>query len=662
MCGITGFYSWKECKEEASQATLQAMTDVLRHRGPDDAGVFLDGGGRLGLGHRRLSIVDLSPAGHQPMASANGRFVIIFNGEIYNYEEIRARLVASGSPVAWRGHSDTEVAIEAIARWGLRRAVAQFNGMFAIAVWDRQECRLQLTRDRSGVKPLCFGFSAGIFIFGSEIRALTAHPSFDCRLNYEALGTFLAYGYFPNPDTVYRNALYIAPGSILEVECAAPGFDWEKMRAIVPTGRGLPFDFAAEGWRYFTYWSAHEVWVRGDRQPFNGTFNDAKKVGEELLKDSIRLRLVADVPVGVFLSGGIDSSIVAVMMQQQSRRPIKTFTIGFIEDEFDESRYAVKIAERIGTEHTNFILHEQECLDVTRNFTDIQDEPLADSSFIPTYLVSKLARQYVTVALTGDGGDETFWGYWRYRDYKRLGWLYALPSGARVAFQRLATRLRTAPASRGQYKWYLYRIGKLIEICGGQDFFKAYYQTQIAYGFETVLRGPVRDAIAVKAKTQAILMPDLATRMTYADTVGYLPDDLHMKVDRASMQVSLEAREPLLDYRLVEFAASLPPAMKISRTHGKLLLREILYRYVPPTIIDRPKQGFSIPMERWLRGALRPWAEEILFQSKPATEGLFDRAAIRSLWNAHQAGEANHKDILWNVIILRNWLNHHRWT
>jgi len=661
MCGIVGFFDWRERAGGTAEASLLAMRDALRHRGPDDAGVFHDAEQHLALGHRRLSIVDLSPAGHQPMLSADGRYVIIFNGEIYNYEEIRSQLDSSGAGICWRGYSDTEVAVEAIARWGMRRAVTQFNGMFAIAVWDRQERRLQLTRDRSGVKPLYAGFSGGHFLFGSEMRALAAHPDFDCQLNREALGDFLAYGYIPNPETIYRNALHVAPGSILEVGCTAHDFDWEKLRELAPTGRGRPFDFAAAGWRYFTYWSAHEVWVRGDRQRFKGTFEDAKTVGEELIRDSIRLRMVADVPLGAFLSGGIDSSLVAVMMQQQSRRPIKTFTIGFLEDEFDESRHATQVAARIGAEHTNFILHEQDCLSVAQDFATLQDEPLADSSFIATYLVSKLARQHVTVALTGDGGDETFWGYWRYRDYQRLNWLYRLPVGARAPFRGLSTLLRTTPVSRKQYKWYFYRMGKLAELCAGRSFFKAYYQSQIASGFETVLRAPVQDAIAAKAQTLPILMPELGTRMTYADTVGYLPDDLHMKVDRASMQASLESREPLLDYRLVEFAASLPPAMKVSRVHGKLVLREILYRYVPKAIIDRPKQGFAIPIERWLRGALRPWAEEMLFQSKPATAELFNRAAIRSLWDAHQTGRANHKDIIWNVLVLQGWLNNHRW-
>jgi len=662
MCGIVGFYSWKVPLDGQSHSALLAMAASLVHRGPDDSGIFLDQEGCLGMGHRRLSIVDLSMAGHQPMPSADGRYEIVFNGEIYNYEEIRTRLEASREAIRWRGHSDTEVALEAIARWGIRRAVSQFNGMFAIAVWDRQERRLQFARDRSGVKPLYIGFSNRCFLFGSEIRALAAHPSFDRRLNREALGDFVAYGYFPNPETVYRSALHLAPGAILEVECGAPGFDWERLRELALTGRGRPFDFAAEGWRYFTYWSALETWIRGDRQPFKGTFGDAVTACEGLLRDSIRLRLVADVPLGVFLSGGIDSSLVAVMMQQESIRPIKAFTIGFMEDEFDESKYAAEVARRIGAEHTNFILHEQDCLRVARDFANLQDEPLADSSFIPTYLVSKLARQHVTVALTGDGGDETFWGYWRYRDYRRLDWLYRLPSLVRVPLRGLASALRTAPVSRNQSGWYHYRAAKLLELCSGSNFLNAYYQSQRSFGFESLLRGPLHDAGAAKAYVQESLMPGLGTRMTYTDTVGYLPDDLHVKVDRASMQASLESREPLLDYRLVEFAAALPPAMKVSRSHGKLVLREILYRHVPKEIIDRPKQGFAIPIERWLRGALRPWAEETLFQPNSSTKDLFDHRAIRSLWDAHQGGKVNHKEALWNILVLQGWLNDHKWS
>jgi len=310
MCAIVGFYSWRGLTEDSSRTNLQAMSDAVRHRGPDDAGIFSDLAARLGLGHRRLSIIDISPAGHQPMLSADGRFVIVFNGEIYNYEEIKTRLLASGSPVKWRGQSDTEVAVEAIARWGLHRALLQFNGMFAIAVWDREERRLQLARDRSGVKPLYLGFSDGMLIFGSEVGALAAHPLFDCRLNREAIGDFLAFGYFPNPQTVYYNALHLAPGSIMEVECNALSFDWRKLRELSITSSGRPFDFAAEGWRYFTYWSAYEVWLRGAHEPFQGSAGDGRVAAEELLRDSIRLRMLADVPLGAFLSGGIDSSLV----------------------------------------------------------------------------------------------------------------------------------------------------------------------------------------------------------------------------------------------------------------------------------------------------------------------------------------------------------------
>lgn len=662
MCGIAGFLSWRDVQADAGRATLLAMTDSLRHRGPDDAGTFLDEGARLGLGHRRLSIIDLSPAGHQPMISSDGRFVVVFNGEIYNYEEIRTRLIAGGAPDSWRGHSDTEVALEAISRWGLRRAVAQFNGMFALAVWDRRDRRLQLTRDRSGVKPLYFGFSGQCFLFGSEIRALFAHPAFDCRLNRDVLGDFLAFGYFPNPETVYVNALHLAPGSILEVECGAAAFDWPSLRERAKAGRGRPFDFAAEGWRYFTYWSAHETWLRGDRQPFAGTFTEAIDTCEGLLRDSVGLRMLADVPLGAFLSGGIDSSTVAVLMQQQSPRPIKTFTIGFAEDEFDESRYATDLAHRIGSEHTNFILHEDECLNVARDFPDLQDEPLADSSFIPTYLVSKLARQHVTVALTGDGGDETFWGYWRYRDYQWLKGIYSLPAGIRYPINRLASWCRTAPVTRGQPSWYYYRLTKLLDLCGGATFLEAYYRTQASHGYDRVLAGASLDATRDKPYTLNILLPHLASKMTYADTVGYLPDDLHVKVDRASMRASLESREPLLDYRLVEFAASLPPRMKVSKTQGKRVLREVLYRHIPHEMVDRPKQGFAIPMEKWLRGSLKSWAEESLLQSTTGQDDLFDQKVIMGMWNAHQAGQANHKDILWNVLVLKNWLRHHRWS
>ena len=662
MCGIAGFFSWKGLQAEASRATLLAMTRVLKHRGPDDSGMLFDLEDRLGLGHQRLSIIDLSPAGHQPMLSADGRYAIIFNGEIYNYEEIRARLAAVGPPIAWRGHSDTEVAVEAVVRWGLRRAVAQFNGMFAIAVWDRRELRLQLTRDRSGVKPLYIGYSGDRFVFGSEIRALAADVAFDRRLNREALGAFLAYGYFPNPETVYRNALHVAPGSILEVDCAAPGFDWERLRELALQGRGRPFDFAAEGWRYFTYWSAHEVWLKGDRQPFHGTFSEAVASCETLLRDSVRLRMLADVPLGAFLSGGIDSSLVTLLMQQQSSRPIKTFTIGFHEDEFDESRYATEVAQRIGTEHTSFVLHEQDCLNVAQAFHYLQDEPLADSSFIPTYLVSKLARQHVTVALTGDGGDETFWGYWRYRDYQRLQLLYRLPAQARIPIRALAALLRTAPVARNQLHWYAYRLSKLMELCGGRNFLEAYYRSQAAYGFERLLRQPRRDVVAAKAYTLEDLLPNLGTSMTYADTVGYLPDDLHPKVDRASMRVSLESREPLLDYRVVEFAASLPPHMKVSRVQSKLVLREMLYRYLPRELLDRPKQGFAIPIERWLKGALKPWAEDIIMNAASDFRELFDHEEIALLWGQHQRGIANHKDILWNVLVLLNWLKKNHWS
>jgi asparagine synthase (glutamine-hydrolysing) len=616
MCGLSGFVSAAPADELV--AGVHRMCDAIAHRGPDDSGEWIDADAGVALGFRRLSIIDLSPAGHQPMLSASGRWVITFNGEVYNFEELRREL----SDVQYRGHSDTEVMLAAIERWGVEAAVKRFNGMFAIALWDRETRRLHLIRDRMGVKPLYYGFAGKSFVYGSELKALKQHRDFDARIDRHALQLFLRFLYVPAPFSIYEGIRKLMPGTI------------------------LTFDPATRQIETQTYWSAREAAEHGAAHRFAGSEEDAARELEQLLRDSVRLRMIADVPLGVFLSGGVDSSIVTALMQAESRIPVRTFTVGFNESAYDEAPFAKAVARHLGTDHTELYMSEDDVVEVIPKLPAIYDEPFGDSSQIPTHLVSMLARRHVTVSLSGDGGDELFGGYTRYFVGQRLfPWLARTPA--------IAGRVLTALSPRAWDRLLFRprvgeRIHKVARVMATND--------PDAMYFELVSHWNNTAAAQVTDRANWPRLDDPVERMMFFDQISYLPDDILTKVDRASMAVSLEAREPLLDYRLVEFAWTLPLAMKVRGGSGKRILKKVLDRYVPSSLIERPKMGFGIPLESLLRGRLRDWAESLLDPAAMRAQGLIDAGAVRAKWDEQLAGRGEWKYHVWAVLMLQAWL------
>jgi asparagine synthase (glutamine-hydrolysing) len=608
MCGIAGVLRGHAADRAALLDEARAMAERLAHRGPDDSGEFADPASGLALGFRRLAILDLSPAGHQPMESASGRWVLVFNGEVYNFEELRAALP---DPPPWRGHSDTEVMLAAFEAWGVRGAVERFAGMFAFALWDRRERTLHLVRDRMGVKPLHYGWSGGALHFASELKALRALPR---TIDRVALDDYLAYGFVPGPRTIYENVRKLPPATILSI------------------GAG---DESAEP---VPYWSVADVAEHSER--FRGSFDEAVERLGALVSDSVRLRMIADVPLGLFLSGGIDSSLIAATMRRHATGPVKTFTIGFTDPEYDEARSAAAIAKYLGTEHTELYVTAEEAMDAIPAMAEVFDEPFADSSQIPTYIVSRMARRSVTVALSGDGGDELFGGYHRYFLGRKLWTKRArVPSFLRGP---AATVLARTPSPR------LRGIAGALSARSPDDL----YATTMTAG-----RLPARMLKQGRGE-QRRTRHDVAERMMLLDQLGYLPDDILVKVDRASMAVSLEAREPLLDHRLVEFAWTLPLDMKLEPMAGKKILRALLARDLPPTLFERRKMGFGLPVGEWLRGPLRGWAESLLNEHRLREEGLIDPKPVLAAWREHLAGR-DRQPLLWTVLMLEAWLR--RW-
>ncbi|MBU1229153.1 MAG: asparagine synthase (glutamine-hydrolyzing) [Proteobacteria bacterium] len=624
MCGIAGILS--PDAGPGQQGLLRRMTDTLHHRGPDDSDLWLDEATGLGLGHRRLSIIDLSPLGRQPMRSASGRYVLCFNGEVFNFARLRAELAPLGH--AFRGGSDTEVMLAAIEQWGLFEAVKRFVGMFAFALWDRQERTLSLVRDRLGIKPLYYGLAGRDFVFGSELKALREHPAFDADIDREALTLYFRHDYIPAPFSIHRGAKKLPPGQILTL---APG----RGPALAP------------------YWSAQEVYARGAQNPSADTEAEALDRLEALLKDAVGLRMLADVPLGAFLSGGIDSSLVVALMQAQSPRPVKTFSIGFAEAAFNEAPHARAVAEHLGCEHTELMLTQQDLLDIVPLVPRFWDEPFADSSQIPTYAVCRLAREHVTVALSGDGGDELFFGYERYphaaKWWKRLA-LVPLPLRLAVAKTAWLRPERFAQLFGRAGQRVLWRLDAL-----GKPNFQEFYKRLLSHHPRPweLVRGS-----GPEPRTALDLVPpeaDAYRAMSLWDILMYLPDDILTKVDRASMAVSLEARVPLLDHRVVEFAASLPTRFKVQGGGGKHLLRQLLYRHVPRDIVDRPKMGFGIPLAQWLPGRLRPWAEDVLATGRRQSGDVLDFALVDRYWREMLGGSTHWTYILWDVLMFLAW-------
>jgi asparagine synthase (glutamine-hydrolysing) len=643
MCGLTGFVSADSQTSDSLRATVRAMCDAIAHRGPDDAGEWIDAQLGVALGFRRLAILDLSPAGHQPMESASGRYVATLNGEIYNFEEIRRTLCDSGAAAHFRGHSDTEVALAAFDAWGVAAAVPQFNGMFAFAVWDRSLRCLHLIRDRVGVKPLYYGISNRTFLYGSELKAMRRHPSFDGAIDRGALHLYLRFMYVPAPHSIYAGISKLMPGTILT-------FDPE--RCAITTA---------------SYWSTREAAVRGMANRFQGTEEDAALEVERLAGDAVKLRMVADVPLGVLLSGGIDSSLVTALMQAHSRSPVRTFSVGFNEAEYDEAPYARAVAAHLGTEHTELSVTPSTVLDVIPRLPSMYDEPFADSSQIPTYLVASLARRHVTVCLSGDGGDELFGGYNRYFIGQRVfRTMSRVPAPVRSAGGRLLAGVpasgwnRTLALARPLLPRVMrqphagQRIQKLGRVLTATDPDALYFE--LVSHWSNIVIGSVPSPATVDDRTQQPPLDDPVERMMFFDQISYLPDDILAKVDRASMAASLEAREPLLDYRLIELAWTLPLSMKVRDGRGKQVLRRVLRRYVPDRLIERPKMGFGLPLENWLRGPLRGWAESLLDASTIRRQGLLDLKPIQNAWTEHLAGNDHWRYHLWSVLMLQAWL------
>lgn len=645
MCGITGFFDAnRQMSTQEMGAVVQDMSRTLAHRGPDDSGLWIDAHEGIALGHQRLAIIDISPEGHQPMASADGRYVIVFNGEIYNFLELRRELDRLG--YHFRGHSDTEVMLASFSAWGLYKALKRFNGMFAFALWDKQERTLHLGRDRLGEKPLYYGCFGHTFLFASELKALTVHPAFRADINRDALTLFLRYNCVPAPYSIYRGVFKLPPGTVLTWN------DRDSHPTPVP------------------YWSAKIVAEAGVAEPFTGSEQDAIIQLEELLRDAIGMRMVADVPLGAFLSGGIDSSTVVALMQAQSSQPVRTFTIGFYEDSYNEAQYAKAVAQHLGTDHTELYVTPNEALAVIPKLPSLYDEPFSDDSQIPTFLVSQLARQHVTVSLSGDGGDELFAGYNRYfwgrRIWQKIGWL---PQILRQTAARALTRHSPQAWDRGFTRAGAFLPAKFKLPTPGDDLHKlagilavpdpdAMYVGLVSHWKhpEAVVMGSAEPVTAVSDRENWPELPDFTQRMMYLDAITYLPDDILVKVDRASMGVSLEVRVPYLDHRVVELAWRMPLSLKIRGLQGKWLLRQVLYRYVPPSLIERPKTGFGMPIDRWLREPLRDWAEALLNERRLRNEGFFDPQPIRQKWVEHLTGERNWQYDLWDVLMFQSWL------
>jgi len=618
------------------------MIASVGHRGPDDSGVWIDAVHGVGIGQARLSIIDLSSAGHQPMLSASGRYVIVFNGEIYNHAELREALQQEGHAPAWRGHADTETLLAGFDSWGVEATVKRLVGMFAFAVWDKQTAALTLGRDRLGEKPMYYGWAGTTLLFGSELKALRAHPAFDARVDRHALAAFMRYGYVPAPQSIYEGIHKLPPATLLTVTRGNSG-------DAVPV----------------PYWSLMDVAREGLRAPFAGSDDEALALLQTRLSGAVSMQQMSDVPVGAFLSGGVDSSLIVALMQAQSARPVHTFTLGFETAQMDEAVHARAVAKHLGTDHTELYVTAAQAQAVIPRLPALYDEPFADSSQIPTFMVSQLARRNVTVSLSGDGGDELFGGY------NRHGWarrVTALPTWLRrlgsTGLHALSPRewdavygaLQPLLPSALQVRMAGHKAHKLADVLGVRTEAELYQRFVSIWPNpnDVVLGG--EDGTDAQATWATVAdLPSLEASMMALDTLGYLPDDILCKVDRAAMGVSLETRVPFLDHRVVALAWQLPQHMKIREGQGKWILRQLLYKYVPRELIERPKMGFGIPIDAWLRGPLRDWTEELLSESRLRQEGYLVPGLIRERWAEHLSGRRDWQYQLWNVLMFQAW-------
>ncbi len=655
MCGINGLIRLeKDLNTQELEALSTRMSDSIAHRGPDDQGHWADPETGLVLSQRRLAIIDLSPEGHQPMISADERYVITFNGEIYNFLELRKPLEERGH--IFRGHSDSEVMLAHIQHHGIEKTLKAIYGMFAIALYDRKEKTLTLARDHLGKKPLYFGHAGKHLAFASELKALVCLPGFETNLNRGALSLFLRHNYVPAPYSIYEGIYKLNPGSFVTYDLTKP----------MPKGTAL-----LEGMKSF--WSMKETVQNGQSQPFTGSFEQAAGELEDLLKHATKLRMISDVPLGAFLSGGIDSSLIVALMQSLSDQKVKTYSIGFEEAAFNESDHAEAVAVHLGTDHKTFFVTSEETREVIPRLADIYDEPFADMSQIPTWHVSRLARQEVTVALSGDGGDESFAGYDRYKWAQRLcanilryPALMRLPAAALIRlFPARTWDVLMSPVYHPLKKALGRELtGHRLHIAASyiqaKDFDDLFMQI-ISHWKDpgSIVKGGHEPLSPVTDPANDIDMRDIIARAQYFDTIAYLPDDILVKVDRASMDHALEARAPLLDKNVVEFAWRLPTAFKYENGNQKRILKHLLNRYVPQEITDRPKQGFGVPMAGWLRGPLKGWAEDLLSESELEKQDLFHPAPIRNLWDEHISGKRDWNYYLWDILIAQSWAQ--RW-
>jgi len=632
MCGIAGFFTPDAVvTPQETFALSQKMGQSLYHRGPDGGDSWVDASCGLGLAHRRLAIIDLSEAGHQPMTSHDGRFVMVYNGEVYNSDDLRPELEAQGHQ--FNGHSDSEVILNGFAQWGIEATVKRLIGMFAIALWDKREQCLYLIRDRLGIKPLYWYLNDKTLLFASELKAFHQHPGFEKKIDRQSVSSYLRHNCIPAPYSIYENTQKLRAGHILRLD-----------RDLHPVIRA--------------FWSMDDV-VGQDQTDMSRL--EAIEELDKLARDAVKRRMVSDVPLGAFLSGGIDSSLVAALMQAQSSNPVKTFSIGFEDQGYNEAVHAAEVAKHLGTDHTELYVTPTEARDVIASLPDFYDEPFADSSQIPTYLVSKMTRNHVTVALSGDGGDELFGGYNRYflaQKYAKT--IFTLPPALRKI---AAGTLNAFPPAFWDNVFHLVpkskrpaqpsnKIQKLAGLLGG-DLDDLYPHLVSHWGEpdKLVLGATERRDGPIWSERSKSLVPDLIERMQYLDVLTYLPDDILTKVDRASMAVSLEARVPLLDHRLVEFAWRLPKEYKIHDGQGKWILRQVLYKYVPKELIERPKMGFGVPIDQWLRGPLKDWAGDLLHMDND----LLDKRLILQKWQEHQSGKQNWQYHLWDILMLQSW-------
>jgi len=650
MCGIVGFWvSESGLRGEEALPVARRMADTIAHRGPDSDGYWVDADAGITLAHRRLAIQDLSPAGAQPMISASGRYVIIFNGEIYNFQELRRTLEDAGQAPDWRGHSDTEVLLACIEAWDVETALKRSIGMFAFALWDRKARRVILARDRMGEKPLYYGQIRDGFLFGSQLSALKAHPSFNSEVDREATALFLRYAYVPAPFSIYQGIKKLPAGTWLEIEDVA---------APIPSPK--------------PYWSFTDVAQSGEQALLEIGEAEATDQLDTILKGVVRSQMVSDVPLGAFLSGGIDSSTIVALMQTQSSRPIRSFSIGFEDEALNEAEYAAAVAQHLGTDHTELYVTEKDALDVAPQLAGVFDEPFSDPSQIPTLLLSQLTREHVTVAMSGDGGDESFGGYNRYLNAPRL-WSKAaqipmpvrqavgtmldnLPSPFVAAIQSVIQTLLKNPGKKSDLA--LASLGHRLRHARTIDDLFVLLMSEWEEPFDLVIGSKECGSLLDdRASWPSLARPE--AMMMALDAMTYLPDDIMVKVDRSSMSASLEARAPLLDARVVEFASRLPFEMKISGRTGKQLLRNVLYRYVPPKLIERPKRGFRIPLDEWLLGSLRDWAEDLLSEERLKSEGFFQPQPIRAAWQSLLNGKSDRQfgRRLWSVLMFQSWLS-----